>query len=71
VKLATSSTTAAPVVTPLLAVENLITRPHTLSRLQERINALDCDLQTMSPDTSAIWRGNETHELNLPVHVSV
>ncbi|XP_065088940.1 uncharacterized protein wry isoform X1 [Ochlerotatus camptorhynchus] len=48
--------------------ENLITRPviTPLSRLQEKINTLDCDIQAVSPD-STIWRGNETHDLNLPI----
>ncbi|XP_058819541.1 uncharacterized protein LOC131682226 [Topomyia yanbarensis] len=48
--------------------ENLITRPviTPLSRLQEKINTLDCDIQPLSPDSS-IWRGNETHELELPI----
>ncbi|EAT44491.1 AAEL004122-PA [Aedes aegypti] len=48
--------------------ESLITRPAItpLSRLQEKINTLDCDIQAVSPDSS-IWRGNETHDLNLPI----
>ena len=67
---ATSSlTTSVPTVTQPVIVENLIARPHTLSRMQEKINSLDCDLQNLSPE-STIWRGNETHELNLPIHVS-
>ncbi|XP_055635517.1 uncharacterized protein LOC129775166 [Toxorhynchites rutilus septentrionalis] len=48
--------------------ENLITKQAItpLSRLQEKINTLDCDIQPLSPD-STIWRGNETHELELPI----
>ncbi|XP_058056500.1 uncharacterized protein LOC131207884 [Anopheles bellator] len=48
--------------------ENLITRPTgaPLSRLHEKINTLDCEIQTIAPDSS-VWRGNETHELELPV----
>lgn len=46
-------------------------RPRTLTRLQEKINSLECDMQTslLSSD-STVWRGNETHELNLPTTVS-
>ncbi|XP_055919378.1 serine-rich adhesin for platelets [Eupeodes corollae] len=43
-----------------------ISRPRILSRLQEKINSLECDIQTL-PSESHIWRGNETHELMLPV----
>lgn len=67
-----------PVFHPLL-------RPRVLSRLQEKINQLDCDLQSFPPQLPQnaasglpgaseeyikIWRGNETHELNLPIVVS-
>ncbi|XP_053691840.1 uncharacterized protein LOC128740327 [Sabethes cyaneus] len=53
---------------PHTSSENLITRPviTPLSRLQEKINTLDCDIQPLSLD-STIWRGNETHELELPI----
>jgi hypothetical protein len=44
-------------------------RPHVLSRLEEKLNTLDCDIQNLSAD-SMVWRGNETHELNLPITVS-
>lgn len=30
----------------------------------------ECDMQTPLPSDSTIWRGNETHELNLPTTVS-
>lgn len=30
----------------------------------------ECDMQTPIPSDSTIWRGNETHELNLPTTVS-
>lgn len=30
----------------------------------------DCDMLTQIPSDSTIWRGNETHELNLPTTVS-
>ncbi|XP_013191200.2 delta and Notch-like epidermal growth factor-related receptor [Amyelois transitella] len=36
------------------------------ARLQERLAALDCNLPVL-PSASRLWRGNETHELNLPV----
>lgn len=43
--------------------------PRILTRLEEKLNTLDCDIQNLSAD-STIWRGNETHELNLPITVS-
>lgn len=43
--------------------------PRLLSRLEEKLNSLDCDIQNLSAD-STVWRGNETHELNLPITVS-
>lgn len=42
---------------------------HSPARLQERLGAIDCDLPVL-PRESRLWRGNETHELNLPVTVS-
>ncbi|XP_072943623.1 uncharacterized protein wry isoform X2 [Epargyreus clarus] len=39
---------------------------HSASRLQDRLGAIDCDLPVL-PRESRLWRGNETHELNLPV----
>lgn len=43
---------------------------HSPARLQDRLGALDCDLPVL-PRESRLWRGNETHELNLPVTVSI
>lgn len=45
------------------------TAVHSPVRLQERLAAIDCDLPVL-PRESRLWRGNETHELNLPVTVS-
>lgn len=45
------------------------THPRVISRLEEKLNQLDCDIQNLSAD-SQVWRGNETHELNLPIKVS-
>lgn len=42
---------------------------HSPARLQERLAAVDCELPVL-PRESRLWRGNETHELNLPVTVS-
>lgn len=42
---------------------------HTSTRLQDRLGAIDCDLPVL-PRESRLWRGNETHELHLPVTVS-
>ncbi|XP_020802183.1 neurogenic locus notch homolog protein 2-like, partial [Drosophila serrata] len=36
------------------------------SRLQEKINSLECEIPTV-PQDSHLWRGNETHELLLPI----
>jgi hypothetical protein len=40
----------------------------TPSRLDERLEALDCDIPLL-PAESRLWRGNETHELTLPITV--
>lgn len=39
------------------------------ARFQDHLGATDCDLPLL-PRESRLWRGNETHELNLPVTVS-
>lgn len=70
----TTTTTTVPITTTAEAKHesslNVATvHPHTLSRLQEKVNSLDCDLQNLSADMT-VWRGNETHELNLPITVS-
>lgn len=41
----------------------------TPTRLDERLQALDCDIPLL-PAESRLWRGNETHELMLPITVS-
>ncbi|XP_065355973.1 serine-rich adhesin for platelets [Calliphora vicina] len=58
----TSQTPANPPKTSLRP----IVRPRILSRLQEKINSLECELQNL-PQDSHLWRGNETHELLLPI----
>lgn len=62
-----------PVLTSTEAQKELLnpatSHPRILSRLQEKLNMLDCDLQNLSADMT-VWRGNETHELNLPITVS-
>lgn len=40
----------------------------TPTRLDERLQALDCDIPLL-PAESRLWRGNETHELMLPITV--
>lgn len=57
------STTPAPVV-PERSYP-----ARTPSRLDERLEALDCDIPLL-PAESRLWRGNETHELMLPITVS-
>lgn len=58
-----------------IAVNNLVkpySRSHVLSRMEEKINSLECDIQIQNePIESSIWRGNETHELCLPNTVSL
>lgn len=58
-----------------IVVNNLAkpySRSHVLSRMQEKINALECDIQMQNEAIeSSIWRGNETHELCLPNTVSL
>ncbi|VVC87509.1 unnamed protein product [Leptidea sinapis] len=39
---------------------------HSVPSLSARLGAIDCDLPLL-PRTSRLWRGNETHELNLPI----
>lgn len=43
--------------------------PRIVTRLEDKLNALDCDVQNLSAD-STIWRGNETHQIFLPSTVS-
>lgn len=59
----TTATSKRPFVMPTI-------HPRILSRLEEKLNTLDCDIQNLSADSTAVWRGNETHELNLPITVS-
>lgn len=58
-----------------IAVNNLAkpySRSHVLSRMEEKINSLECDIQIQNePIESSVWRGNETHELCLPNTVSL
>ncbi|XP_067623961.1 uncharacterized protein [Eurosta solidaginis] len=46
-----------------------IVRPRILSPLQEKINSLECEIQNV-PSDSHLRRGNETHELLLPIMTS-
>jgi hypothetical protein len=39
------------------------------SRLEEKLESLSCDIPPL-PTESRLWRGNETHELMLPITVS-
>lgn len=39
------------------------------SKLQERLEALSCELPTLAGE-SRLWKGNETHELLFPITVS-
>jgi len=54
---------------PTKTASKPIARPRILSRLQEKINSLECEIPNV-PQDSHLWRGNETHELLLPIVVS-
>uniref|UniRef100_A0A182LRT0 EGF-like domain-containing protein n=1 Tax=Anopheles culicifacies TaxID=139723 RepID=A0A182LRT0_9DIPT len=55
-----------PASTSVATNERPMSKPSVaLSRLHEKINTLDCEIQSIAPDSS-VWRGNETHELQLP-----
>jgi len=43
--------------------------PHFPSDLEQRLESLHCSLPLLPPK-SRLWRGNQTHEINLPVKVS-
>ncbi|KAG5674311.1 hypothetical protein PVAND_004289 [Polypedilum vanderplanki] len=62
----TSQTTTEVATTTMRSFNIPTTHPRILSRLEEKLNSLDCDIQNLSAD-STVWRGNETHELNLPI----
>ncbi|XP_061387267.1 uncharacterized protein LOC133322268, partial [Musca vetustissima] len=51
---------------PTKSATKPIVRPRILSRLQEKINSLECEIPNV-PQDSHLWRGNETHELLLPI----
>lgn len=53
----------------LNATSSTLGAVHSSTRLQDRLGALDCELPVL-PRESRLWRGNETHELNLPETVS-
>lgn len=65
-----ATTTSEPTtVTSTTPQRPITTHPRVISRLEEKLNQLDCDIQNLSADSN-VWRGNETHELNLPIKVS-
>lgn len=68
-KTAVSTTNSPSQAAATSSVKIPPTHIRVLSRLEEKINSLDCDIQNLPAD-STIWRGNETHELNLPITVS-
>lgn len=65
-----SSSSTAWAAMPNAETEAALIRQQKQKRLRDRINSLECDIQTMMPDESTVWRGNETHELSLPTTVS-
>uniref|UniRef100_A0A1A9WZN9 Uncharacterized protein n=1 Tax=Glossina brevipalpis TaxID=37001 RepID=A0A1A9WZN9_9MUSC len=58
--------TKTAVTNPTKSTSKPIARPRILSPLQEKINSLECNIQIL-PQNSHLWRGNETHELLLPI----
>nr|XP_014086896.1 uncharacterized protein LOC106615278 [Bactrocera oleae]XP_036222390.1 uncharacterized protein LOC106615278 [Bactrocera oleae]XP_036222391.1 uncharacterized protein LOC106615278 [Bactrocera oleae] len=67
----TTSTSSTTTTTANLSKSSSkpIVRPRILSRLQEKINSLECEIQNV-PSDAHLWRGNETHELLLPIMTS-
>ncbi|KAH8413164.1 hypothetical protein KR009_008567 [Drosophila setifemur] len=55
-----------PAANPTKTPSKPIARPRILTRLQEKINSLECEIPSV-PQDSHLWRGNETHELLLPI----
>lgn len=70
-----ASSASAWATIPNAETEAALIRQQKLKRLRDRIDSLECDMQTnmqtMMPDESTVWRGNETHELSLPTMVSL
>lgn len=64
------SSSSAWAAMPNAETEAALIRSQKLKRLRDRLDSLECDMQTMMPDESTVWRGNETHELSLPTTVS-
>lgn len=54
-----ASSTSSPVTTST-------SYARVFSKLEEKLYALDCEMENLSRD-STVWRGNQTHNLNLPV----
>ncbi|EDW87295.2 uncharacterized protein LOC6526464 isoform X1 [Drosophila yakuba] len=61
-----SARTRPAAANPTKTASKPIARPRILSRLQEKINSLECEISNV-PQDSHLWRGNETHELLLPI----
>ncbi|XP_069704556.1 delta and Notch-like epidermal growth factor-related receptor isoform X2 [Periplaneta americana] len=61
-----STSTAA--LTPTTARPQLPSVHRIPSRLEEKLESLSCDIPPL-PTESRLWRGNETHELMLPITV--
>ncbi|KAH8352841.1 hypothetical protein KR084_006717 [Drosophila pseudotakahashii] len=64
--MATARTRPSSPANPTKTAAKPIARPRILSRLQEKINSLECEIPNV-PQDSHLWRGNETHELLLPI----
>lgn len=80
--LETTSTTTTRTTTPTTTATPIRNKQshqsHTITDYYQKQRRLydgilleaDCDMQTPFPSDSTTWRGNETHELNLPTTVS-
>lgn len=62
----------SPSTTSLSPSSSEATRPpyRMVPAFEEKIDSLSCDLPLL-PSQYRIWKGNETHELLLPITVSV
>jgi hypothetical protein len=75
----TSLSTAEPSTSTVAIASSTVTTTTTYqpqppahripSRLEEKLESLSCDIPPL-PTESRLWRGNETHELMLPITVS-
>ncbi|XP_021942797.1 delta and Notch-like epidermal growth factor-related receptor isoform X2 [Zootermopsis nevadensis] len=65
----TSTMTTVDIITTMTTKHQPQPSAHRIpSRLEEKLESLSCDIPPL-PTESRLWRGNETHELMLPITV--